>query len=1836
MSTQLPISKVSDLKKIVTDQRLLFELARQGIDKDYVELFQDYAPSFVNGKKLKEQNSCAKFYRDLKSDRRFMVLSQLPNVDADGTKIESEWTFDDGTYSAKNNLFFATVKGNTVKVTTKNDQPDGKLKGSFLIFSPWMSLDGKVIPTPVPVLLETDPINPNYSRNVIEWDYGIAKRRLRIIGGRLLGMWIYEDNPGKEVRIRYNQSGDFRLNLGRFAVSDDEEVIPAKAFADPIGGYPFVVSDSLTFYPDAHVETSSVDGYVYDDSFFSSWPSKVASPGTGAAPSNVDGYGTFFRHRLPLLWDILIRTMLLLDTSSLPDNCTIIGATLSLYGYDKLDANSANPDCVIYGSNPASNTNLVAGDFDAVNSTAYSNTINYANWLIASPFWNVFTFNATGLSAISKTAISKFCTRGTHDAIPTTPNYGSSDMSVSRLNFYCADKGNGYKPTFVVTYTVPSVPSVTTQEATDINGDSATGNGTITATGNGTCDARGFVWGVASLSNPGNVAPAASGYDDYVSENGSFGVGAFTGLIDGLVPGERYYVRAFAHNSQGYAYGDEVYFDTSTELPAVTTQAVSDILITSATGNGTIVDVGSSNCIERGFVWDVVSHGDPGDMAPDESAYFDFITEGGSFEAGAFAGTLDSLLNGTTYYVRAYAKNSVGYAYGNEVNFDTIDWGIETHPASNIKYNEATGNGFINSIEDIDLIGFDWGTESGVYIGEVTEAAVLLGLFSLQMTPLNSDSTYYYRAKAHSTTAGWIYGSEDVFNTLKAAPVVATDKPSSVGFSPPTINAVGDITDTGLTTPDARGFVYGMTSNYFNPGNVAPMLSGYPDYKEEAGSFGEGSFTLQLKNLNAGKIYYLRAYAHNSYGWGYGHEIRVLVSDTVNLLYPTGDSLLEIRFDSSPGGGYPHPFGGQDPHTYLIRSKDSQWNAGGYWGYVSGNFIYEANYYNDNYYRDIFTWENPIRRTEGVIKLKWKAHTLQNDYPYGYYKRELVTHDTEYTGTPTICGISQDLSCEIFYNNPYTGVAWTLAEVDAILAGIALGGEGSFGIACCDYLEVRAIWRNALAQPDGATMYSGIFARLNGHVIEDEGEDCTVWFEYGATTAYGSETAHVAHARGDSWYADLSGLDPDIQYHYRAVILTACGETFYSADKPVDYDYGALILEQAYSVANVRQSIFAEAPTWTDITTYLMKLHIKRGRLHELDKCEAGIASFVLNNATGNFWRDNTAGAYYVAAQGDSDIRPLTLTRLRYRYEGIYYPLFYGLSESYNPGWAADEEGGMTPVMTLSCVDLFKSLAKYKLVGANPAIVSGGAIGTYSCVVDSTTKLVAGQTIQIYTGTLASPTYTQTNIIISVDPVTKTVVLFDILVHSYTGGHLKKFPSVLSGRRIMDCLLELGWPLAMSSLDYGQHYVITHTPEATGTNILAHMFDVAESEDGLVFMAANGWFVFQDQLARTKAVTIPPYLATTALSTPQATFRDTGADSLYVHPELIDDDSFIYNEADIAGPGINEQVVTDSDLQLEQGPRVLDRKNSQLFANDDAFNQAFVYLEKFSKSRLSPRSLLVKPQAAASNLYPIALGSEISTRLAFTMNSATNPAMISRQYHVEGVEHDWDQQTNLWRTKFQLWNVNKVFACMSLHDGVVSKVGDTEDSYEDVHDAPQGTAFWLRNDAAEPLLVGQHDFISFFQTYRIDRSVIEFDLSAIDPSWTINKVLLAARLSGLTTVFDKQEFDLTVVKATLVPSMPITVDTYGDLLPMLVSLGSVTIPGGGVAGVTFEPHIAFIELNATGIAYVQAAAGGTIRLALRSNRDISMTSPADNADEYVYVDSFAGGVFKPRLFVGLE
>ncbi|OGY41929.1 MAG: hypothetical protein A2Y67_03870 [Candidatus Buchananbacteria bacterium RBG_13_39_9] len=106
------------------------------------------------------------------------------------------------------------------------------------------------------------------------------------------------------------------------------------------------------------------------------------------------------------------------------------------------------------------------------------------------------------------------------------------------------------------------LPTVTTEAVSDIAPTTAQANGTITDTGGSPCSLRGFVFGLASHGDPGNIAPAVSAYENSCQQRGTFSYGGFDIELSALVKNTTYYVRVWARNNAGYSYGDEVNFDT--------------------------------------------------------------------------------------------------------------------------------------------------------------------------------------------------------------------------------------------------------------------------------------------------------------------------------------------------------------------------------------------------------------------------------------------------------------------------------------------------------------------------------------------------------------------------------------------------------------------------------------------------------------------------------------------------------------------------------------------------------------------------------------------------------------------------------------------------------------------------------------------------------------------------------------------------------------------------------------------------------------------------------------------------------------------------------------------------------------------------------------------------------------------------------------------------------------------------------------------------------------------------------------------------------------------------
>jgi len=139
-------------------------------------------------------------------------------------------------------------------------------------------------------------------------------------------------------------------------------------------------------------------------------------------------------------------------------------------------------------------------------------------------------------------------------------------------------------------------------------------------------------------------------------------VGAFTSYLTGLSPNTPYYVRAYATNSIGTAYGNQVTFTTlPVGAPTVTTDSVTNITQTTATSGGDVISDGGLTVTSRGVCWNT---------SQNPTTAGSHTTDGSG--TGPFVSYLTGLTANTLYYVRAYAVNSMGTAYGNQVSFTTL------------------------------------------------------------------------------------------------------------------------------------------------------------------------------------------------------------------------------------------------------------------------------------------------------------------------------------------------------------------------------------------------------------------------------------------------------------------------------------------------------------------------------------------------------------------------------------------------------------------------------------------------------------------------------------------------------------------------------------------------------------------------------------------------------------------------------------------------------------------------------------------------------------------------------------------------------------------------------------------------------------------------------------------------------------------------------------------------------------------------------------------------------------------------------------------------------------
>lgn len=298
------------------------------------------------------------------------------------------------------------------------------------------------------------------------------------------------------------------------------------------------------------------------------------------------------------------------------------------------------------------------------------------------------------------------------------------------------------------------VPAITTSTISNIAATTATIGGNITDEGSSSVISRGVCWST-------NPSPTIT---DNKTTDGA-GVGSFSSNLIGLIPNTNYFVRAYASNSEGTGYGIIMTFKSlQVILPELNTVEITDILQTSAKSGGNITSDGGASITIRGVCWSLAQNPTTGNNKTEDA-----------YGIGSYASLMTNLVPNTAYFVRAYATNSAGTSYGNQINFTTAATvpTLTTIAISGLNFISATSGGNITSDggDAVTARGVCWSTTTSPTISNSkTTDGTGINSYSSNLTELSGNTKYYVRAYA-TNDVGTGYGNEISFTT-PSSPIV--------------------------------------------------------------------------------------------------------------------------------------------------------------------------------------------------------------------------------------------------------------------------------------------------------------------------------------------------------------------------------------------------------------------------------------------------------------------------------------------------------------------------------------------------------------------------------------------------------------------------------------------------------------------------------------------------------------------------------------------------------------------------------------------------------------------------------------------------------------------------------------------------------------------------------------------------------------------------------------------------------------------------------------------------------------------------------------------------------
>jgi len=684
----------------------------------------------------------------------FSYISPQPIYDGydEDEKVDS---YTQGYFEVRNNVFYAKVEGTKVTVT---------YQGETSTYDPVVYIGSTGHTAKSVTLVAVDPTNSFYRNNILEWDYGVCIRRIRVIEGLIQETFIFDKDPKGTVWIKDNaqQTSGYEWSIEPYAYDADGNNVPVNEYKQVSAKDMESAVYPVTIDPTDQFVTSASDGHLaaFVQPFNTVW--------TAVSADSISNTGSCFyigMYESPSLYRWYIhRGCVFFDTSAIPDSVTISAANVSLYGFTDTSTTDFNIS-ISNGMSTYPHDPLEVGDYSKTHYTGLGSA-GYSTAGFTTAGYNNISLNASGIGWIDISGTTKFYVISYED-------YIGSDCGASGSEYvavWAYEKGAGYRPYLEVTYSSARAPTVTTNPATYITTTGVRFNGSLDADGGEACNVsfQYIPWYNTSWSDVFAVTVDPTYVDSTLT--------GFPVLVTGDDAPDSFWTTVNA-SGLDIVVTDGNLTKLSRELVSINTSAETMELYFNASSIDDTVET-------HFYVWYGGVAAESNDTATwDESFTFYGVddTDAYSTTANQSKNTGESWYNdetgltiNTDYGVRAVATNSLGETLGDWVLFDTI---VTLMPPTNVSCSAGSNSITLSWVKGGNTSnyiryktgGYPTGTSDGNII-------ILQSGVDYVHTGLTSGVSYFYKMWGE---AGGVYSATNttIMCTTTAGYSTATPVP---------------------------------------------------------------------------------------------------------------------------------------------------------------------------------------------------------------------------------------------------------------------------------------------------------------------------------------------------------------------------------------------------------------------------------------------------------------------------------------------------------------------------------------------------------------------------------------------------------------------------------------------------------------------------------------------------------------------------------------------------------------------------------------------------------------------------------------------------------------------------------------------------------------------------------------------------------------------------------------------------------------------------------------------------------------------------------------------------